>query len=103
MEFFIIVWFLLLCAIFSGAIAYFKNRSFLGWFLIGLLLGPFGLLVAFFRQIEPGASSAEKSSPPQGIEFENYCRNKAANAKAKTTAVTESKPKSPEPNGRFCS
>jgi hypothetical protein len=42
----------LLFAIFSMAIASAKNRSGIGWFLVGLLFGPFGLLVAFFPKIE---------------------------------------------------
>lgn len=37
----------LLFAIFSAMIANGKGRSGLAWFLVGLLLGPFGLLVAF--------------------------------------------------------
>lgn len=41
-----------LFAFFSGAIASAKKRSFFGWFLLGLLFGPFGLLVAFFPKIE---------------------------------------------------
>lgn len=37
----------------SAAIAYKKNRSVSGWFFVGLLLGPFGLLVIFFPRIKP--------------------------------------------------
>ena len=43
---FLIFW--LLFAAFSTALAVSKNRSGLGWFLIGFLFGPFGLLVAAF-------------------------------------------------------
>ena len=94
MEIFITVWFLLLFAIFSGAVANSKNRSVLGWFLIGMLLGPFGLLVAFLDQIEPDVPSTKKNASPQRIKFENYYQNKVKNAKA----MTESKTKNPEPN-----
>ena len=45
----LILW--LLFAVFSGAIASSKNRSFVGWFLIGFLFGPFGLLVAAFPKL----------------------------------------------------
>lgn len=31
-----------------------RNRNALGWFLIGLLFGPFGLLVLAFPKIEYG-------------------------------------------------
>lgn len=56
-----IVIFWLLCAIFSAALASSKNRSGFGWFLLGLLFGPFGLLVAFFPKVEtsPLSASAE--------------------------------------------
>jgi hypothetical protein len=46
----VLLW--LLFAIFSGALASSKNRTFIGWFLIGLLFGPFGLLVAAFPKLE---------------------------------------------------
>lgn len=52
------VLFWLLCAIFSAALASSKNRSGFGWFLLGLLFGPFGLLVAFFPRREQPSSSA---------------------------------------------
>lgn len=60
-----VIW--LLFAVFSAALASSKNRSGLGWFLIGLLFGPFGLLVAFFPKIDSeqhgdSASSAEKEA-----------------------------------------
>ena len=38
----------LLFAIFSAVIASSKKRSAFAWFIIGLLFGPFGLLVALF-------------------------------------------------------
>lgn len=37
----------------SCAIAARKHRSRPGWFFAGVLLGPFGLLVAFFPKIQP--------------------------------------------------
>lgn len=37
----------------SAAIAANKNRSKYGWFFAGVLLGPFGLLVAVLRRIKP--------------------------------------------------
>jgi len=43
-----IVALLFLFAVFSAALAAAKNRSAFGWLLLGLLFGPFGLLVAFF-------------------------------------------------------
>jgi hypothetical protein len=52
----VIFWFL--CAIFSAALASSKNRSGFGWFLLGLLFGPFGLLVAFFPKVEAPALNA---------------------------------------------
>jgi cytochrome bd-type quinol oxidase subunit 2 len=43
----------LLFGLLSCAIAAHKNRSRPGWFFAGVLLGPFGLLVAFFPRIQP--------------------------------------------------
>ena len=43
--------FWLLCAIFSAILASHKNRSTLGWFLLGLFFGPFGLLVGVFPSV----------------------------------------------------
>jgi hypothetical protein len=53
---YVIFWFL--CAIFSAALASSKNRSAFGWFVLGLIVGPFGLLVAFFPKLDvpPSAS-----------------------------------------------
>jgi len=47
----LLLWFVF--AIFSAAIASSKNRSGVGWFLVGLFFGPFGLLVAAFPKIDP--------------------------------------------------
>lgn len=43
---------LILFAIFSAIFAGQKNRSSVGWFFVGLLLGPFGLLVLAFPEIK---------------------------------------------------
>ena len=45
MEFFVYPIFWLVCAGFSAALANSKGRSGGQWFLLGLLFGPFGLLV----------------------------------------------------------
>jgi len=45
----------LLFGVFSAVLASSKNRDGLGWFLIGLLFGPFGLLVAALPAAEPRA------------------------------------------------
>lgn len=42
----------ILFAIFSAIFAGQKNRSSVGWFFVGLLFGPFGLLVLAFPKIE---------------------------------------------------
>lgn len=42
------VW--LFFGIFSALIASNRNRSVIGWFFIGFLFGPFGLLFAFFMK-----------------------------------------------------
>ncbi|MDX9742807.1 MAG: SHOCT domain-containing protein [Arcobacteraceae bacterium] len=46
----VILW--ILFGIFSSIIASNKNRNALGWFFVGLLFGPFGLLVAFLSPID---------------------------------------------------
>jgi hypothetical protein len=56
----VLVW--LLFAIFSAALASSKNRSAFGWFFCGLLLGPFGLLVALFPKVE--LSAEERTTRP---------------------------------------
>ena len=38
----------LVCAAFTAALAYAHARSGFGWFLLGLLFGPFALLVVIF-------------------------------------------------------
>jgi hypothetical protein len=47
---------LVLFAIFSGVIARSKKRNELGWALIGLLFGPFGLIVGFLPAQEENTS-----------------------------------------------
>lgn len=42
----------ILFAAFSAAIASSKNRSGIGWFIIGFLFGPFGLIVAALPKID---------------------------------------------------
>jgi hypothetical protein len=47
------IWLLILCAIIASIVAKHKNRNMVGWFLAGLLFGPFGLVVALiFPKIE---------------------------------------------------
>lgn len=48
--------FWILCAAFSAALASSKNRSAFSWFFLGLLVGPFGLLVAFFPKLDVPSS-----------------------------------------------
>lgn len=50
MEVVLLFW--LLFGFFSAALAAHRNRSAFGWFLIGVLFGPFGLLVALFPPLE---------------------------------------------------
>ena len=47
---FIVIWlvFFLVCAAFAAALARARGRSALGWFLLGVIFGPFSLLVGFF-------------------------------------------------------
>lgn len=51
----VLIW--LLFAIFSAVIASNKGRSGVGWFLIGLLFGPFGLIVGFLSPLNNNNSS----------------------------------------------
>lgn len=52
---FLLIW--LLFGIFSGILASQKGRSGCGWFAVGILLGPFGLLVALIPAVTPSAAS----------------------------------------------
>ena len=67
MEVFIIL--PLLFSIFSAIIANAKGRSALGWFFVGLFLGPFGLLVAAFPSIS-------KEKEEHDDYFEKWQQNK---------------------------
>ena len=49
----------LLFGVFSAMLASGKNRSVAGWFFIGALFGPFGLLVAAMPAEEEGAMEGE--------------------------------------------
>lgn len=55
---YVAIW--LLCAIFSAILASYKNRNPVGWFFVGLIFGPFGLLVIAFPRLQyiavPGGS-----------------------------------------------
>ena len=55
-------------ALYTGLMGQNKNRSGCGWFLIGLALGPIGLLISFFvpkldpaEQADPSVEGAEDS------------------------------------------
>jgi hypothetical protein len=77
----VILW--LLFAIFSAVLASYKNRSALAWFFIGLVCGPFGLLVGAFPKLQetsPGTAKPQSTStsvlkesatPPKDPEFED--------------------------------
>lgn len=68
----VLLW--LLFGFFSAMIASGKNRSTFGWFLVGILVGPFGLLVAFMPKIEdqgsvkPEAASGTRLSMADELE-----------------------------------
>lgn len=44
----------------SAVMASTKNRSAVGWFLLGLLLGPFAFIVAAFPRLEAVAAGMKK-------------------------------------------
>jgi hypothetical protein len=56
----VILW--LLCGLVAAYTASQKGRSGLGWFLIGALLGPFGLVIFFLP--EPAAKAAGEQDCP---------------------------------------
>ena len=69
---FLLVLFAFLFAIFSGLLAGSKGRSVVGWFFLGLFLGPFGLLVALF----PAKGEKDEPapvSPSPVISTEKVC------------------------------
>lgn len=54
----VFIW--LLFGIFSALLASYKNRNAIGWFFVGLIFGPFGLLVAAFPKIDgPGQKTPQ--------------------------------------------
>ncbi|MGD9818321.1 MAG: hypothetical protein AB7V04_06435 [Desulfomonilaceae bacterium] len=55
---FVAIW--ILFGIFSAIFAGQKNRSTVGWFLIGCLFGPFGLLVLAFPKVNDLSSVSTK-------------------------------------------
>ena len=69
-----IVFFWFLCAIFSSALASSKNRSGFDWFFVGLLFGPFGLLVAFFPTIDKKQLPTNKKQQPIKFTFAQGAR-----------------------------
>ena len=58
---------LMLFAVFSAILAANKNRNVVVWFFVGLLFGPFGLLVAFFPAID------DPNHLPPGTRTCPYC------------------------------
>ncbi len=67
LSFFSVLFFFLLCGVFSAMLAGSKGRSALGWFVAGVLFGPFGLLVGLMpvlerKQITEG--EAHSPAPP---------------------------------------
>ena len=49
----------LLFGIFSAILASNKGRSGCGWFVVGILFGPFGLLVGLMSPVEKGATDPD--------------------------------------------
>lgn len=59
----------LLFGLTSGTIAAgFKNRSFFWWFLLGLIFGPFALLVIFIPSLQPTFDDLEKLVSPELLQ-----------------------------------
>ena len=69
---YIFIW--LLFAIFSAVIASSKNKSTVGWFLIGLLFGPFGLVVGLL----PSGSKKATSTSNLGDFTDGYGMDESA-------------------------
>jgi len=55
----VLLW--LLFGVFSAMIASGKNRSTAGWFFVGILFGPFGLLVAAMPKLDDSAKESKPS------------------------------------------
>lgn len=53
--------FWIICAAFAAALANARGRSALGWFLLGVLFGPFALLVGLFPVKEPVVTMSHNS------------------------------------------
>ncbi len=71
---FVFIW--LLFGIFSAILASYKNRSSLGWFLVGCLFGPFGLLVVAFPKLQDVPTMNHSSTitdgysmPPAALDY----------------------------------
>lgn len=70
--------FWIVCGIAACVVAVSKNRSGFGWFLLGMLLGPFALLMVGFM---PGLS-AVTASADVGFEYHKKCPYCAEDIKA---------------------
>lgn len=60
----VFIWFL--CGIICAIIARNKNRTALGWFFVGLILGPIGLLIAAVISRVIYCDYCERHIPPYG-------------------------------------
>lgn len=60
---YVLVW--LFFGVFTALLASSRNRSALGWFFIGFIFGPFGLLFAFFMKDGKDIEAEEKSLSSQ--------------------------------------
>ena len=67
MEVLIVIW--LACGVASGMIASGKGRSGGGWFVLGFLFGPLGLLAAAI--ISPNATAVEQRRIRAGMQAGN--------------------------------
>lgn len=82
----------LLCAVFSAVGASVKNRSTMGWFCLGLLVGPFGLLVFLMPKVGAEAPVSLSLDLPdrwacagcghRNYERDVYCRKCGTNRPA---------------------
>ena len=55
-----------LFAVFSAILANNKGRNAIGWFFVGLLFGPFGLLVGLLSPLEAGAANPDPVEDEKG-------------------------------------
>ena len=80
---FVWMFFAILFAVFSAAIAVSRGRSGVGWFLIGGIFGAFGLLVAVLPRIERDADSDRRTARHSGRDDdERKCPYYAESVKA---------------------